>query len=192
MAAAELCTFIDRFTVQYVRVFPHPVERVWRALTDPAELGVWCMPTTIDLRVGGAYAFQGEAWGQILALDPPRLIRLGKKGVGVPGATDDNWMQYELEPVPGGTRMRFVEHWQDGPDYRAWSIQKFGEDPAEADRNRPGGPFSPFHPGTLGGWHSMFDDLRDVLDSAPRGSGKSYAELVDIYRDHIRTTLPPG
>ena len=230
MPAAELATFIDRFTVQYVRVFPHPVERVWRALTDPAELGVWCMPATIDLRVGGAYAFQGEEWGHILALDPPRLIKFGKKGVGVPGATDDNWMQYELEPVADGTRMRFVEHWQDGPDYRAWSIQKFGEDPAEADRNRPGGPFSPFHPGTLGGWHGMFDDLEDFIDGLPRGSRlgasrlsavakawagekvhkgqfpadaadryvkelraeESYFDLVDIYRDHIKATLPPA
>jgi hypothetical protein len=84
-AEAELARFIDRFTVQYVRVFPHPIERVWRALTDPAELALWCMPATIDLRVGGAYTFQGEAWGHILALDPPRLIKLGKKGVGVPG-----------------------------------------------------------------------------------------------------------
>jgi len=228
MPAAELATFIDRFTVQYVRVFPHPVERVWRALTEPAELGVWCMPATIDLRVGGAYTFQGEEWGHILALDPPRLIKLGKKGIGVPGSTDDNWMQYELESIPDGTRMRFVEHWQDGPDYRAWSIQKFGEDPAEAERNRPGGPFSPFHPGTLGGWHGMFDDLEDYLDGVPRGtrlapsrlSGvakawagekvhkgqfsadaadryvkelraeESYFDLVDIYREHIRATLP--
>jgi uncharacterized protein YndB with AHSA1/START domain len=229
MATAELATFIDRFTVQYVRVFPHPIERVWRALTDPAELALWCMPATIDLRVGGAYAFQSEEWGHILALDPPRLIKLGKKGVGVPGATDDNWMQYELEAIPDGTRMRFVEHWQEGPDYRAWALGKFGE-AVETEENRPGGPFSPFHPGTLGGWHGMFDDLADVLDGVPRGARlppsrlsavatawagekvqkgqfaadaadryvkelraeESYFDLVDIYRDHIRASLPPA
>ena len=68
MAEAELATFIDRFTVQYVRVFPHPVERVWRALTDPAELAAWCMPATIDLRVGGAAPFRaksGPTWRSI-------------------------------------------------------------------------------------------------------------------------------
>jgi uncharacterized protein YndB with AHSA1/START domain len=229
MPAAELATFIDRFTVQYVRVFPHPIERVWRALTDPAELSIWAMPATIELRVGGAYTFQGEEWGHILALDPPRLIKFGKKGVGVPSATNDNWMQYELEAVPDGTRMRFVEHWQEGPDYRAWAIDKFGKD-IEREEDRPGGPFSPFHPGTLGGWHGMFDGLADVLDGvAPdsrlppsrlsaiattwagnrvRGgdfgpdvaaryvrqlrANEEYLDLIDIYRAHIKATLPPA
>jgi uncharacterized protein YndB with AHSA1/START domain len=166
MAEAELARFIDRFTVEFVRVFPHPIERVWRALTDPAELAHWCMPAEIDLRVGGAYVFQGEKWGNILALDPPRLIRFGKKEIGDPSASADNWMQYELEPTAQGTRMRFIEHWQPGPDYRSWFVRKFGPD---AD-DLPGGPDSPFHPGTVGGWHGMFDDLADFLDGAPRGS----------------------
>ena len=192
MAQEGLARFIDRFTVEFVRVFPHPIERVWRALTDPTELGAWCMPATVDLRIGGAYTFQGEAWGHILALDPPRLIKLGKKGVGVPSATDDNWMQYELEAIPDGTRMRFVEHWQEGPDYRAWAIQKFGK---EAEGDRPGGPYSPFHPGTLAGWHAMFEDLGDLLDGATRPihPGESrWRALIEIYRPHIKAMLPPA
>ncbi len=229
MSQTALARFIDRFTVEYLRDFPHPIERVWRALTDADELGAWCMPATIDLRVGGAYAFQGEEWGHILALDPPRLIKLGKKGVGVPSATDDNWMQYELEAIPEGTRMRFVEHWQEGPDYRAWAFDKFGKD-AEREDDRPGGPFSPFHPGTLGGWHGMFDGLADFLDGVPVDSrlppsrlsavakawagnrvrqgdftadvaeryvrqlraNEEYLDLIDIYRAHIKTALPPA
>ena len=191
MAAAELATFIDRFTVQYVRVFPHPIERVWRALTDPAELSAWCMPATIDLRVGGAYAFQGEAWGHILALDPPRLIKFGKKGVGVPSATGDNWMQYELEATPDGTRMLFVEHWQEGPDYRAWAIDKFGKD-AEREDDRPGGPFSPFHPGTLGGWHGMFDGLADVLDGVPPDSRLPPSRLSAVAKNWAGNRVRSG
>jgi hypothetical protein len=27
---AQLCRFPDRFTVEYVRTFAHPIERVWR------------------------------------------------------------------------------------------------------------------------------------------------------------------
>ena len=138
-------------------------------------------------------------------------------------------MQYELAATPDGTRMRFVEHWQEGPDYRAWAIEKFGKE-VEREENRPGGPFSPFHPGTLGGWHGMFDDLDDFLDGVlaevgagaepdelhreslgggegPKGqfaadaadryvkelrAEESYFDLVDIYREHIRTALPPA
>ena len=48
MAAAELANFIDRFTVEYVRVFPHPIERVWRAITVSAELRDWFMPGEIE------------------------------------------------------------------------------------------------------------------------------------------------
>jgi len=167
MAEAELATFIDRFTVQFVRVFPHPIERVWRALTDPAELGAWCMPAEIDLRVGGAYVFQGEPWGTILALEPPRLIRFGKTGVfDEPMVAERNYFQYELEATAQGTRMTFIERWAEGPDYRSWFVRKFGQ---EGD-DLPGGPDSPFHPGTVGGWHAMFDDLADFLDGVPRGT----------------------
>jgi uncharacterized protein YndB with AHSA1/START domain len=218
MSQAALGRFTDRFTVEYVRTFPHPIERVWRALTDPKELSIWAMPATIDLSVGGAYTFLGEQWGTILALDPPRLIKLGKKGIGAePDAPGENYMLYELDAVPEGTRMTFTEHWKEGPDYLAF----FGDD-------LPGGPETPFHPGTLAGWHGMFDGLADLLDRvAPDSrlpasafsaivadwagrkvrSGEFTAEAAEryarelrareeqvdlkrIYREHIRTTLP--
>jgi uncharacterized protein YndB with AHSA1/START domain len=217
MSRAELCRFPDRFTVEYVRTFPHPIERVWRALTDAKEMSIWAMPATIDLRVGGAYTFMGEQWGEILALDPPRLIKFGKRGIDAdPHALGENYMQYALEETTGGTRMTFTERWKEGPDYHAF----FGDD-------LPGGPETPFHPGTLSGWHGMFDDLADLLDGVEPNSrvepgpavadwagrkvrsgeltpevAKRYArelsarqahfELRDVYREHIRTTLPPA
>jgi uncharacterized protein YndB with AHSA1/START domain len=163
MIETQLCRFPDRFTVEYVRIYPHPIERVWRALTDAKEMSVWAMPATIDLRVGGAYAYQGEPWGTILELDPPRFIKFGKRGIDAdPHAPGENYMQYELEPVPEGTRMTFTEHWKEGPDYRAWAMAKFGR--PEPSEDRPGGPRNPFHPGTLGGWHGMFEGLADLLD----------------------------
>lgn len=182
MSATELCRFPDRFTVEYVRVFPHPIERVWRALTDPREMSLWAMPTTIDLRVGGAYAFMGEQWGTILELDPPRLIKFGKKGIEAePHAPGENYMLYVLDTVPEGTRMTFTEHWKQGPDYLGF----FGDD-------LPGGPETPFHPGTLAGWHGMFEGLADLLDGTRRKarSPEERAERISLYREHIRATLP--
>ena len=46
MANDDLATFIDRWTMEYVRFYPHPIERVWRAITDPAELARWFIPPT--------------------------------------------------------------------------------------------------------------------------------------------------
>ena len=31
--------------IEHEQTYPHPPERVWRALTEPAELGAWLMPT---------------------------------------------------------------------------------------------------------------------------------------------------
>lgn len=42
-------------------VLPHPIERVWAALTDPVELAQWFGDgAVVDLRPGGAVLF---AWG---------------------------------------------------------------------------------------------------------------------------------
>ena len=71
-----------RACIRFERHLAHPVERVWRAVTDPAA-GFWqpCQ-MTIDPRVGGAITIDfGEcdvisepSSGEISAWDPPRLL----------------------------------------------------------------------------------------------------------------------
>ena len=69
--------FADDRTLQYERFFAHPVERVWRAITDPAEFRRWFMPGSLQLRGGGAYQFGSAAWtGEVLMATPPTLLRL--------------------------------------------------------------------------------------------------------------------
>ena len=108
MAYDDLAHFIDRYTVEYLRTFPHPIERVWKAIVDPAEIGRWFVPPTKwDLRTGGAYRFHDDDMsGAILAYDPPRLIRFQD----TPKNGPDAWFQFELEPAPGGTLMRFRQY----------------------------------------------------------------------------------
>jgi len=121
MARAELARFLGCATVQFVRSFPHPVERVWRAITDPAEVGVWFMASRIDLRVGGAWRIGAEGGGfegRITALDPQRLVRFeGRIPGGGPG-----YCQYELESDGvGGTRMTFTQSFAEGQtDLGGW------------------------------------------------------------------------
>lgn len=76
----------ERFILEQVRVFDAPLERVFEAFTEPAELAKWWGPhgfTTpeihLDLRVGGSYRFtmqppDGEAFhlsGAFLEIHPP-------------------------------------------------------------------------------------------------------------------------
>ena len=64
------------------RTLAFPVERVWRALTDPAALTAWFWPrrfdpaVEVDLRVGGRYRIDGPAVGmavsgEYVAVEPP-------------------------------------------------------------------------------------------------------------------------
>ena len=50
-AKADLARFVDRWTVEYVRVYPHPIERIWRATSDPKE--DLCLVLDGDVRFSG-------------------------------------------------------------------------------------------------------------------------------------------
>ncbi len=75
----------DRHVLRFERHLAHPVERVWRALTEPAELAHWFPgQPSIELRVGGAATFAQPGFdvdpalmpthGTVIELDPPRLF----------------------------------------------------------------------------------------------------------------------
>ena len=61
-------------SVRLRRRYDSPIEDVWDACTVPDRLNRWFLPVTGDLRVGGAFALQGNAGGEILACEPPRLL----------------------------------------------------------------------------------------------------------------------
>lgn len=213
---ADLARFIDRFTIEYVRVYPHPIARVWRAITDPSEFRVWFIAGKLDLRVGGAFRFGDDGFtGTVLEIEPPRRIRFG--GPTGPGG----YFQYELGEVAGGTRMRFVQHFPPGGVYTAVPDDLGGDLPV---------PGTPWKPGFVGGWHEFWDALADYLDGVAVGSRlpatdfnilsdawarkmermgaftdkqaaraalslrrhERWNELNKIYRAHIKAALPPA
>jgi uncharacterized protein YndB with AHSA1/START domain len=90
-----------RPTVRVERRFPHPMEKVWRAVTTPEHLGAW-FPSAVelDLRPGGAMrfpAFDGDAaaTGTVEEVDAPRRLAFTWGG---------DRMTFELEPDGDGTR----------------------------------------------------------------------------------------
>ena len=93
-------------------IYPHPPERVYRALTDREALAAWLMPNDFEAKVGHHFTFRtdpapgfdGIVRCEVLELDPPRRVAYSWRGGPL-----DTVVRFTLEPVPGGTRLRF-EH----------------------------------------------------------------------------------
>jgi uncharacterized protein YndB with AHSA1/START domain len=65
----------ERVSVLLRRSYDAPVGDVWDAVTQPDRIKRWLMPVSGDLRVGGTFQLEGNAGGEILACEPPRLLR---------------------------------------------------------------------------------------------------------------------
>lgn len=182
-AKADLARFVDRWTVEYVRVYRHPIERVWRAISDPKEISVWFWTAKFDFRVGGTFAFgpdSSELFGVFEAIDPPRFVRF--KGPS-PEQNPEGYFQFALESVAGGTRMTFVQHFTPGfVPHPEW-----GADPGD----HPFASVNPWRAGTLTGWHLAFAALGErlsgekVSDTSIEASG-----LLPVYREHMLENQP--
>jgi uncharacterized protein YndB with AHSA1/START domain len=56
------------------RTYDATVADVWDAVTDPDRVKRWFLPLSGDLRVGGTFQLEGNAGGDILTCEPPRLL----------------------------------------------------------------------------------------------------------------------
>src|SRR5580704_17423386 len=184
MADYELARFIDRYTMEYVRTYPHPIERVWRAIIEPEEFGVWFSKGRLDPHVGGRFWFGDDGFqGAVTAIEPPHLLRLG----------DDksDFFQYELSEVTGGTRMRFVHHIPRGGPYEEKPDRTDDSETSwDGGGDLPGGLDTPWRPGFVGGFHDMHDRLADFLDGVPVGSRLPPTEMSVFVKRWA--TIAPG
>jgi len=90
--------FVDRDTFRIVRDYPHPIERMWAALTSPQHLSVWLWRCElIEADRGGKFVFDfgfGKRWrGQVAEFEAPRLIDFG------------GLLRFELSQRPDGSRL---------------------------------------------------------------------------------------
>jgi uncharacterized protein YndB with AHSA1/START domain len=64
------------------RDYPHPPEKVWRALTDSAALARWLMPNNFEPKVGHKFQFKvgpqpgwrGFVDCEVLEVEEPRRL----------------------------------------------------------------------------------------------------------------------
>jgi len=117
--AIDLGLFESR--IEHEAVYPHPRERVWRALTESDVLTAWLMDNDLeDANVAETFEFQGEPvpllWDgtvqcEILAVEPPERLEISWNGGGMNPETTVTW---RLEEVNEGTKLVFTHEGLDG------------------------------------------------------------------------------
>jgi uncharacterized protein YndB with AHSA1/START domain len=154
----------DRSALTFERRLAHSAERVWRAVTEPAELAHW-FPSVVrgDLTAGATLAFDfpgGEMptmQGEVIEADPPRCVAF---------TWGDDVLRIELEPDGDGCVLHFVVLFDDA--------ERASRDAA--------------------GWHVCLDRLAEHLGGAAAQAPGSEptADWRAHYEEYQRRGLPAG
>lgn len=146
----------DRVVFRYERRLAHPVETVWRAVTDPAEIGAWAgTEPEIELTPGGRYVtrHQGGAMtavDRVLRVEPPRLFEHTYFEEVNPGSV----VTWELSPDGAGTLLLLTHVMTEAALGTAMATVARGDDLVTVlSRN-------------AAGWHHLLDALTAALDGA--------------------------
>jgi uncharacterized protein YndB with AHSA1/START domain len=166
----------DRVGVRFERRLAHPLERVWRAVTETDELAKW-FPARPEIggerEIGAALTFtypdnqEPPETGEIVELDEPRLFaftwRPGSEG------EEPQLLRFQLEPDGDGTKLVFT-HELPKPDSAK----------------------------VAAGWQLCLDDLELALAGTPRAEfpegrwvelHEEYAEQFDVSPESGRQAL---
>ncbi len=118
---------IENGVVVHEARYPHPVEAVWDAFTDPAAVAAWLMPNDFALTVGHRFQLDarphyGMIEGEVLEVEPPSLLRCRWTIDGVPST-----VTVRLRSDGDGTLLR-LEHGRLGPQMRrdfdgGWAVK---------------------------------------------------------------------
>ena len=154
----------DRSALTFERRLAHPIERVWRAVTEPGELARW-FPSAVRgvMTPGASLTFEfpgGEAptmEGEVIEADPPRSLAF---------TWGDDMLRIELEPTDGGCVLRFVVLFDDA--------ERASRDAA--------------------GWHVCLDRLEQHLggDETRAPTSDPTSEWREHYEEYQRRGLPAG
>jgi uncharacterized protein YndB with AHSA1/START domain len=157
----------ERFQLRFTRSLAHPLEKVWRAITEPGHLASW-FPTTIDgERAAGAplrFSFPGgEAPpfdGEMLDYEPPTLMEF-RWGTDI--------VRLELRATATGTELTLLD-----------TLEERGKAARDG-----------------AGWHACLDsleaDLRGDRDARGRMSvwREVQAHYVETFGPEAATIGPP-
>lgn len=166
-------TVDNRPALRFERRLSHPVDVVWRAITEPGELEHWfpCRVDVDELREGAEMRFTFEHMpldapstmtGRVTEYDPPRAFAF----YWGPPAREDH-LRLELEPLPGEDAcvLRLI-------------VLLDSRDKAARDS---------------AGWHVCLDRLERLLggDDGPAVAGAS-GEWRELYEAYQGRGVPVG
>lgn len=153
----------DRWTLVFVRVLRHSPERVWAALTDPAQVSAWA-PFTTDRDLGSVGDATLTMVGGDVSEDLPASVTRAKRPSLLEYIWGTDLLRWELDPVDLGTRLT-LRHTLDN---REWV------------------------PKVAAGWHLCLDVAERLLDGQPidpiRGDdarNHGWEELHDAYAERL-------
>lgn len=94
------------------RIFPHPLERVWDAISNAENIAAWLFTCDFKPIVGHKFTFrttppEGSTWRgwtdiEVLELDPPTRMVWAWESADIDEPTR---VIFQLDPVDGGTRL---------------------------------------------------------------------------------------
>jgi uncharacterized protein YndB with AHSA1/START domain len=97
-------------TVALRRSYDAAIEDVWDAITNPERVTRWFLPLTGDLRPGGQYQLKGNAGGEVLQCEPPRLLKVTWVFGDNPSEVDVNEVEVRLSSGEDGETVFELEH----------------------------------------------------------------------------------
>jgi uncharacterized protein YndB with AHSA1/START domain len=166
-------TIDNRPALQFERRLSHPVSAVWRAITEPDELGHWFPSKVVvhELRPGAEMRFEFENMpldapstmtGRVTDFDPPRSFAFTW---GPPGHEDH--LRFELEPLVG-------------EDACVLRLTVLLDSPEKAARDSAG-------------WHVCLDRLARLVtgEDAPAVAGVN-EDWRRLYGEYRRRGVPAG
>ena len=95
----------EKPSLRFERRLAHPIEKVWRSITEPSELAQW-FPSRVsgEVRLGATlrFAFENgmEIEGEVTEFEPPRRLAF---------FWGEDLLRFELDPDGDGTLLRFTD-----------------------------------------------------------------------------------
>ncbi|HWG24068.1 SRPBCC family protein [Actinospica sp.] len=143
-----------RPAVRFARTYPHSIERVWSAVTEPEQLKQWFpFHTVIEPRVGGVVAFSGnphppDFTGRVLEYEPPRRLAFSWGG---------SELRFELEALDTGRCRLILTDLLEAQDTAARNGAGWSMCLRELDTLLAGGATSGLHTTASPSWQEYYD-----------------------------------